>query len=149
MELKRKRKKTWDQKVKIVKDGFLRASKADTFAANFYRNLFFLNPDIEAYFENTDFEHQERALMNGLKYLFGFYDSKDANAKNQIKRIAISHSRENLNIVPHYYYYWVEALIMTAKDFDDDWVDKEEIYWREVLHFPISFIVSMYLHEDE
>ena len=54
--MQRQRKKTWDQKVEIVKDSYLRSKKAPDFASDFYQNLFFLKPKIKDYFKDTDFE---------------------------------------------------------------------------------------------
>ncbi len=140
----RERKKTWAQKVKIVQDSFARSSKEAGFARTFYENLFFLSPKIKDYFKDTDFEHQEKALMHGLSFLMEFGDSKNKYAKTQVLRIARTHSKQGMNIHPHDYYYWIEALIMTGKQFDPKWYYEMEFYWREVVSMPVSFIVSQY-----
>ena len=143
----RVRKKSWQQKVKIVQNSFLRSSQDLSFARIFYENLFFLNPVIKDYFSNTDFPHQEKALMRGLEFLIAFLDQTDENARRQILRIATSHSASGMKIHPHQYYYWIEALIMTVKKLDKDWYQDQEYYWREVITFPTSFIISQYFNK--
>lgn len=145
----RKREKTWVQKAKIVQESYYRATRHEAFGKTFYENLFFLSPKLQSYFKNTDFEHQEKALMHGLRFLMGFFDSKNQYAKNQVKRIALSHAKNALNIHPHSYYYWTEALIMTLKKFDPKWYDDMSYYAREVISAPIAFITSQYFHRSE
>ena len=140
----RERKKSWEQKIQIVEESFQRSSPKTGFARQFYENLFFLSPKLKDYFVKTDFEHQEKALMKGLEYLIQSLHPDQKNAKQQITRIAQSHSVGNMNIHPHSYYYWIEALIMTVKEFDPHWHKDMEYYWREVISAPVTFITSLY-----
>jgi hemoglobin-like flavoprotein len=141
----RKRKKTWEEKKFLVRACFNRVSSKNAFARNFYNNLFFLNPALKDLFKETDMEHQEKALLYGLTYLFEFSeDENNEHARVQFKRICESHSVHNLNIHPHHYYYWIEALIMTFKAHYEDWFHDLEYYTREVLFLPISFMISQY-----
>lgn len=142
--MQRQRKKTWDQKVEIVKDSFLRSTKAPDFAGDFYQNLFFLKPKIKEYFKHTDFEHQDKALMRGLEFMMGFLDHSNENARIQIQRLSRTHSKSNLSVHPHDYYYWIEALVLTVKKHDPLWVKDYEYYWREVISYPVTFMISQY-----
>jgi hemoglobin-like flavoprotein len=136
-------------KVDLVIGSFNRSKGTVFFAQTFYTNLFFLNPKIEKYFEKTDFEHQEKALVAGLGYLFDFLDQSNDNARKQVLRLSRTHSKHGLNIHPHDYYYWIEALIMTMKDLDQDWHKSLEYYCREVLFYPISFMISQYFLKED
>lgn len=140
----RSRKKTWEQKVAIVKQSYQRCLSRSSFASHFYRNLFYLKPKIKSYFEKTDFQHQEKAILLGMNHLMGFLDESDSFSRQQVLRIAKTHSSMNMNIHPHEYYYWIEALIMTAKECDYQWYDELQYYWRECLSFPITFIISQF-----
>lgn len=142
------RKKTWAKKVELVRESYQRACNRPAFAAIFYENLFYLKPKIKDYFKNTDFAHQEKAILMGMNFLMSFLDEKDGHARKQVVRIARSHSVKNMNIHPHDYYYWIEALIMSAKQCDQLWHDDLAYYWRECLNFPVSFIVSQYYLND-
>lgn len=140
----KQRKKTWDQKVTLVRGSFTRSSKDPEFPGKFYQHLFFLNPEIKKYFEKTDFVHQDKALMHGMSFLLDFLDENDVSARAQVLRLATTHSSNGLKIHPHHYYYWIEALIMTARELDLGWDDDLEYYWRETLFYPISFMISQY-----
>lgn len=123
--VERKRKKTWEQKVRLVEDSFARSSQRAGFGREFYENLFFLHPPIKTYFARTDFEHQEKALLRGLRFLFEFLDESNENARAQILRLSHSHSIHGLKIHPHHYYYW-----------------------REVVFYPVSFMISQYFSKS-
>jgi hemoglobin-like flavoprotein len=138
------RKKTWQEKVDEVKLSIERVHLNEVFAKNFYINLFFLNPTLREKFNNTDWEHQHKAIIFGIDHLINFFDSNDEFHRSQVIRIAQTHSKNNLDIHPHNYYYWIEALIMTVKKVDSDWYDDLEYYFRECLFFPITFITSLY-----
>ena len=148
MIMVRTRKKTWEQKVELVRDSFGRAKNDVTFAHSFYQNLFFLKPKIKDYFKETDFEHQEKAILFGMSYLMGFLEGHETNSRTQVLRIAHSHNAHNMAIHPHDYHYWIEALVMTSKDSDPLWHDDLAHYYRECLFFPISFMISQYYRED-
>ena len=147
--MERVRKKSWDEKVEIVKHSFLRAKKAPDFASDFYHHLFFLKPKIKNYFSHTDFEHQDKALMHGLEFLIDFLDQANEHARQQVIRLSQTHSNKNLNIHPHDYYYWIEALVLTTKIHDPGWIKDYEYYWREVIFFPVSFMISQYFGPSE
>ena len=144
------RKKNWDEKLDIVKLSYNRAKIHPTFASDFYSHLFFLSPKIKNYFKNTKFEHQHKALMFGLNYLIGYLDEKQNDGPNkvQVLRLARTHSAFGLKIHPRDYYYWIEALIMTLKDADPKWENDLQYYWREVIFFPISFMITQYFIDD-
>ena len=140
----KERKKSWSEKVKLVQASFHRCTTSKLFAQSFYKNLFYLNPDIENYFKETDWKQQEIALHAGVGHILSFLDKNDKAAKNNVERIAESHSKDNMNIHPHDYYYWIDALIMTAKECDHKWYDDLQYYWREVIFYPVSYIISRY-----
>lgn len=147
--MERKRKKSWEEKVNIVKDSFLRARKDPNFASDFYQNLFFLKPKIKDYFSHTDFAHQDKALMMGLEFMMGFLDHSNAHARNQVIRLSQTHAKKNLGIHPHDYYYWIEALVLTMRSHDSIWQKDFEYYWREVVSYPVTFMISQYFSPGE
>lgn len=140
----RERKKTWEEKVTLVRASYNRSADTPLFARDFYQHLFFLSPKIKKYFENTDFEHQEKALMAGLKYILDFLDNSNTNARAQVLRLSQSHAKDNMNIYPHDYYYWIDALVMTVRKHDTQWYNDLAFYWREVVFYPVSFMISQY-----
>lgn len=150
MRLKmRERKKTWSQKVELVRDSYQRARHDSLFSRKFYENLFFLKPSIKDYFVNTEWKHQEKALDRGLDFLIGFLDKKDQFSRSQILRLAKTHSHEGLKIHPHDYYYWIEALILTCSQTDHLWQKDHSYYWRECISAPVTFMISQYYLKDQ
>jgi hemoglobin-like flavoprotein len=147
--MERRRKKSWEDKVGLVRDSYLRVKDRPDFASDFYKNLFFLKPKLKEYFVKTDFEHQDKALLHGLNFIISFLDQKDTHARQQVIRLSRTHSKSGMNIHPHDYYYWIEALIMTVKSHDEDWISDLTYYWREVISYPIMFMVSQYFTRDE
>lgn len=139
------RKKDWSSKVEIVKLSLVRAMTSSLFAKTFYENLFYLNPKLKDYFRNTDWKKQEIALIKGVDHLMGFFaDEKNEIHRKNIVRLAESHSKNNLNIHPHKYYYWIDAMVMTLRELDHEWEENNQFYVRECLFFPVSFIISLY-----
>lgn len=147
--MERKRKKTWQDKAKLVQDSFARIEYQTGFSRHFYENLFFLKADLKEYFVDTDFEHQEKALMQGIKVLVNYLKLEDELAKTQLRRLSITHNHNNLKIHPHNYYYWIEALILTLKQKDPQWFDDLEYYWKECISFPIAFMISQYFLDEK
>jgi hemoglobin-like flavoprotein len=145
----KQRKKHWQEKVDLVKDSYYRAAGHRFFAERFYKNLFYLKPEIKEYFKDTDWTKQEEAIIDGLDFMFGYIAGHDENARIQFIRLCKTHNRQNMNIHPHNYYYWIEALVMTGKECDEGWYDDLEYYWREVVSFPVMFMTSMYLSDVE
>lgn len=142
--LTKKRSKSWEQKSLEVLNSLHRAVEVDIFAKVFYKNLFFLNPELEKKFENTDWKKQEIALIKGVKHIAGFFDKTDKVHHQNVIRLAESHSKKNLDIHPHSYYYWIDAMIMTLKQLDHLWYKDLEYYTRECLFLPLSFMISFY-----
>lgn len=130
--------------MQIVAVSYQRAKMASNFASDFYHHLFFLKPKIKEYFSQTDFEHQDKALLMGLDFLMGFLDHSNAHARQQVIRLSQSHAKKNLNVHPHDYYYWIEALVLTVKVHDSLWEKDFEYYWREVISYPVTFMISQY-----
>jgi hemoglobin-like flavoprotein len=108
-----------------------------------------LIPRFKNIFKNSDFEHQSKALMAGLSYILDFLDHSNTHARKQVLRLSQTHAQRNLNIYPHDYYYWIEALIMTVKAHDPSWHERLTFYWREVIFAPVSFMISQYFSKDE
>lgn len=138
---------TWVKKVELVTASFNRIEGRPGFAREFYGRFFRLNPKLKEYFHDTDFEHQEKLLLQGMKYIIEFLDPANERARVQVIRLSQSHSAFGMKIHPHHYFYWIEALVRTLEDYDPSWHDQLEQYWREVVFYPISFMMSQYFNK--
>ena len=138
------RAKSWTEKIRIVRESFQRSSKNKVFAARFYDNLFYLKPSIKEYFKDTDFKKQQELLLSGMSSMLGYLTEGEGKHRADFLEICKSHSHDRLNIHPHEYYYWSEAVILTVSRLDPMWYDDMEYYWREVMSAPLSFMISQY-----
>ena len=59
-----------------------------------------------------------------------------------LEYIARRHDRHHLNIDPELYDFWLEALIDTACEFDDEFDAEVEQAWRTVMRYGIAYMIS-------
>lgn len=144
----RKRNISWEEKINEVNNSFKRIKDHRRFPREFYRQMFKIKPEIEEYFKDVDLEHQEKLLLDGIKFCLDSIQG-DKLAKIQLIQISQTHSQVNLNINPKYYYYFIESFIRCVNKYDPEWYDDMEYYWHEILMGPISFMISQYYRYTE
>lgn len=144
----RKRDLPWEKKVDEVYDSFSRVKDNKMLARQFYHYLFKIKPDIESYFKEVDFSHQEELILRGIQFALDSIHG-DQESKIQMIRIAKTHSQANLNVSPHLYYYFIEALVYAVRKNDSQWYEDLEYYWSEVMMRPVSFMISQYYRYTE
>lgn len=147
--MKIKRKKSWNEKVEEVSNCYERCKDAPNLSSTFYDNLFFLDPSLKSKFAKTDWKHQKKAFTHALFDVISYLkDPRSDHYRKQITRLARTHSHQNLDIHPHSYYYWIDAVVLTLKSIDKRWEKDLEFYLRECLFYPISFMISLYHHKE-
>ena len=92
-------------------------------------------------FANTDFERQKLAMRLSLRMMAMASAEGDAAAL-YLEYIARRHDRHHLNIDPELYDLWLEALIDTAREFDDEFDAEVEQAWRTVMRYGIEYMIS-------
>ena len=130
--------------IKEIRMSYGRCIAISDFFDQFYDRFLISHPDIRKKFENTDFVKQKDLIKHGVNMIIGYADNNPI-AIRVLTRIRDSHSRENLNIDPHYYRYWAESLIKTISANDTRLDDSLIDVWRKVLAKGIDFISSGYL----
>jgi hemoglobin-like flavoprotein len=130
--------------IKEIRMSYGRCIAISDFFDQFYDRFLISHPDIRKKFENTDFVKQKDLIKHGVNMMIGFADNNPI-AIRVLTRIRDSHRRDNLNIDPHYYRYWLDSLLKTISE-NDSKLDKNltEV-WRKVLAKGIEFISSGYL----
>lgn len=113
----------------------------DLFEA-FYRRFFMASPVVREKFRFTDMAHQRRMLKKSFYSLIAFYAS--GSADSVLEKIAEAHSTRGLDIWPEFYDLWLECLIETVAEFDDDFHDEVELAWRLVLNPGIVYMKFKY-----
>ncbi|WP_116474253.1 globin [Zobellella maritima] len=113
----------------------------DFFEAFYQR---FLNDDrrIAQRFAYTDMATQQSMLKKSFYSLFAFYASGQAD--DSIRRIAERHNRDHLDINPELYDRWLECLIRTVTQFDDEISEDVELAWRLVMAPGITYMKFKY-----
>ncbi|MCX4025672.1 globin [Endozoicomonas sp. SM1973] len=120
---------------------------ARSFFDAFYLNFTNKSDAIARAFANTDMSKQKRLLEKSFYKLLTFYATN--NATDYLEKIAIQHNRLHLNILPEWYDIWLEALVETVAQYDDEFSDNIELAWRLVLASGITYMKFKYSHVEE
>jgi len=127
--------------IDLVMQSFGRCCANDKFFDDFYDNFFASSAKIRDKFINTDMEAQKRLLRQGilnlLLYARGMPDTK-------LQALAKSHNKNNLNIAPDLYEFWLDALIQTIKKYDVNHSSAMEAHWLDILNKGIAIIKEGY-----
>lgn len=125
----------------LVFQSYGRCCKSNGFFDDFYSAFLASSPEVAAKFEDTDMPAQKHLLRAGILnlvlYARGLPPSK-------LKALAESHSREKLDIQPHLYNYWLDALLHTIRKDDTETGPAGLEAWRRVLGKGIEVIKSGY-----
>jgi hemoglobin-like flavoprotein len=125
----------------IVMQSYGRCCASSSFFDDFYQYFLQTSPDVRAKFANTDMPAQKLLLRQGILNLVLYARGLPPT---KLEALAKSHSRDKLNIQPHLYQYWVDALIHTIEQHDQQGGPGVSQAWREVLTKGIAVIQAGY-----
>ncbi len=129
------------------KDLFLQSVKRCTassgFIPAFYNRFLNSSEEIRKKFRFTDFDKQHQMLTRSLELCVGA-TAGDPDSLAEMRQRATSHDRDHLNIEPRWYDSWLETIIATARDFDDQWSDEVESAWRTILGHVVGYMIRKY-----
>jgi len=108
----------------------------------FYIQFLGSNKEVAERFSNTDMATQQGMLKKSFYSLFAFYASGQAD--DAIRNIAEKHNHKNLNIKPEFYDQWLECLIKTISQYDEQFCDDIELAWRLVMTPGITYMKFKY-----
>jgi len=108
----------------------------------FYHRFLGIDNEIARRFSNTDMATQQSMLKKSFYSLFAFYASGQAD--DAIRGIAERHNHKNLDIKPEFYDLWLECLIQTIKQYDEQFCDDVELAWRLVMTPGIIYMKFKY-----
>lgn len=126
-----------------VNRSFGRCCDSTGFFESFYSILIASHPDIPALFADTDFTKQNEVLQVGLRLMLLFDHGSEA-AKQAVETIRESHARDQLNIRPELYDYWLDSLMRACAKHDPQFNKELESSWRTLLAASINHIKSGY-----
>ena len=108
---------------------------ADGFFATFYQH--FLRDDaVRRLFAKTDMRHQQVMLRRSLFQLTAYYVSHEPTP--ELERIARIHAR--IGVVASHYDLWLDALIATVCEHDDQCDLATELSWRWAMSPGITYM---------
>lgn len=120
-----------------------RCLDCEEFLPAFYERFLGASDEIRSKFRFTDFNRQHRMLRRSLELCAGALSNKP-EALCEIHERAATHDRDHLNIEPWHYDAWLEAMIGTACDVDDQWSEAVEAEWRKVLGHVVQHMIRRY-----
>jgi hemoglobin-like flavoprotein len=126
-----------------VRASYDRCYASGDFSAVFYRHFFAQAPEIALHFAKTDFVEQKRHLRASLLTLIK-YTPDEPVTTNLLQKLGHKHSRNQLNIRPRLYPYFVNALMRSLRECDPEWSEELEDAWRKRIAPGIAYMISFY-----
>jgi serine/threonine protein kinase len=132
-----------DRMMETAKRSYQRCCANGEFLGSFYTHFLDSCPDFPPLFRHTDMDRQQRLLQHALSLLLIF--PQDHGAEPTIlSRVAERHSSRDLNIDPSYYSYFVESLLQTVREYDEEFGPEIELAWNTAVKPGIEYIASRY-----
>ncbi len=120
-----------------------RCTRRSSFIPAFYERFISSSPVVREKFKDTSFDRQYGMLLRSLRISADATNGRP-EALIEISDRAISHNREHLDIQPELYELWLDNLILTAEEFDEQWNEKIEHAWRTILGFVVKRMTAAY-----
>ena len=120
-----------------------RCKKRADFLDLFYDHFMASSEQVREKFANTNFAAQKGHLIKSLTLAADVVDG-DAAAMRHLHERAESHSRHEINVQPALYDLWLEALLSTVEECDEEFSDQIEAAWRSVLGHIIGYMQAHY-----
>jgi hemoglobin-like flavoprotein len=127
--------------VALAKASYDRCGKAPEFLQTFYRNFLRKCPEAVPLFARTDFDQQTKLLRHAIGILL-IFPNQPNKEPNLLSRLAERHSRRDLDIAPAMYGPFVDALLVTVKQFDGKYSPTVESAWRETITPGVEYMKS-------
>jgi len=125
----------------IVFQSYGRCCNKDAFFVDFYDRFMNSSDAIRDRFKDTEMKQQRHLLRNGIMQLVlharGMPDTK-------LRALGESHSREGYAIPPQWYELWMDALMATLRQHDDQFDDGLELAWRRAIQPGVDMIRGAY-----
>ncbi len=129
--------------VNAVKQSYGRSLGNHELMDEFYKRLIGSHPDIAKMFAGIDMKKQQVVLKQSLSMAI-LFPRDNLIAKHAMDRVRKTHARDQLNVRPELYEYWLSALVGVVAESDPEFTPELERQWRDVLAHTISFIKEGY-----
>ena len=129
--------------METVTASFGQVSITPDFFDTFYEIFINSHPDIRPMFASTDLSKQKKLLKKGISYMILFAKESSAG-KQALEVIAKIHDKNNKNVRPELYPFWIDSLCKALSKHDREWNDETEQAWRQVMEPGIKYFISLY-----
>lgn len=126
-----------------VTASYHRCRASDGFLDTFYDRFLAKSPDVAEKFRNTDFSRQKLMLRESLLSMLTFNLGSE-EARQDLLRLAERHSRRGVDIPPHMYDLWLDALCEAVAEHDPEYTRELGDLWRASMRAGIDLLVSKY-----
>jgi hypothetical protein len=86
---------------------------------------------------------QHKLLKEGITFLLMSAGGSQF-AQNEINKLGVRHDPTHLNVKPELYGYWVESLMKTIRQFDQNYSPELDAKWRRILDAGIQQMINKY-----
>ena len=125
----------------LAQESLGRLNATPRFCGTFYQFFLESSPVIPPMFAATEFEVQCKQLRHGLGLLLAY-----AKHKNPVllERVALRHSRADVNATPDLYPLFVESLLKAVAAHDPNYSPELDQAWRAAVAPGVEYMKSMY-----
>ncbi len=121
-----------------------RCDRREGFLDRFYERFFEMSPKIAEKFASTDFVHQKRALRASFHMMLVAAGDPNEKPDLYMRQLARTHSKAHYDIGAEFYDYWLNALLATVREYDEQWDHDVENAWEQVMSIGIDYLLSHY-----
>ncbi len=121
-----------------------RCDSREGFLERFYERFFEMSPKVAEKFANTDFVRQKRALRASFHMMLVVAGDPDEGPRLYMRELARTHSKAHHDIGAEFYDYWLNALLATVREYDEQWDHDVENAWEQVMSIGIDYLLSHY-----
>ena len=129
----------------LFNDSLERCQRQPGFLNRFCQIFIASDAEVAEKFAETDMKRQEIALKVSLFTLLevaGRNPTKES--LKHLEEIAERHDRRHHDIKPEMYSIWVDCMLQTVREFDDQYAPDVDRAWREALATGIRIMTSKY-----
>jgi hemoglobin-like flavoprotein len=135
--------------IEIFNDSLARCLRGEQFFQRFYELFLASSPEVRDRFRNTDFAKQRRMLQTSFYVLVEYIALGWPECQAYLERIAAAHSKQGRDIRPELYDLWLDCLLRTVKERDEQYSTEVEAAWRYMMGAGIAFLKSRYEQPTE
>jgi hemoglobin-like flavoprotein len=127
--------------VDAVTASYHRCRASEGFVDTFYEHFLAKSEEVARKFEKTDFARQKLLLRESLLAML-LLNLNSADAREELERLAERHSRRGLDVGPHLYELWLDALCEAVEKHDPKFTPELREQWRAAMRPGIELMCA-------